>query len=113
MPKYPPNVKFDLMAANKYLAKCQNAKSKGHEFSISFTSMKNMLRAKKCYYTGLPLTLDTVTIDRIDNSRGYCVGNVVSCHTSVNSLKGLIENGNNLIGVKEVKMMIKKWENRL
>lgn len=105
--------KFDLWAANKYVSKSHNAKSSKIAFSLSFTSMKNMLRAKKCYYTGLPLTKDTVTIDRIDNSKGYCSGNVVSCHTSVNSLKALIENGNNAIGLKQVKMMVNKWEKRL
>lgn len=104
---------FDEVLAFKYLNKLENAKLKGHEFTLSLTSMKNMLKAKKCYYTGLPLTLDTVTIDRVDNSKGYIRGNCVSCHTVVNNFKGLIENGTSPIGMKEVKMLMKKWENRL
>ena len=42
--------------------------------------------------TGLTLTADTFTVDRIDSNKPYEAGNVAACHTTFNSLKSMIEN---------------------
>jgi hypothetical protein len=68
----------DVSIAMAYTSKAASSKARGIDFTISFTSFKNMCRAKKCYFTGLPLTPETFSIDRIDNTKPYEHGNVVS-----------------------------------
>lgn len=47
-----------------------------------------------CYYTGYPLKLDgdisfdTMSLDRVDSSKGYIKGNVVFCLNCINRMKG-------------------------
>jgi hypothetical protein len=82
----------DVKIATAYLNKARSSKDRGIDFNISFVSFKNMCKAKKCYFTGLTLTADTFTIDRIDSNKPYEVGNVAACHTTFNSLKSMIEN---------------------
>lgn len=81
----------DLTLAKKYVQKAQSSADRGIEFSLSLTSYRNLMRAKKCYYTDVPLT-DGVgpnrrTIDRIDCKKGYVKGNVVACSHRINRLK--------------------------
>ncbi|AHJ87405.1 hypothetical protein phiPsa374_145 [Pseudomonas phage phiPsa374] len=92
---------FDLYAAKHLVWKAENAKKRGIEFSLTHTGMKNLLGAKRCYYTGIPLTKSTgkeaelqlsdFTIDRIDGSKGYVKGNVVACCHAANQMKGQLE----------------------
>ncbi len=81
----------DLDLAKKYIQKSKNAKSRNIEFSISLVIFRNMMKSKKCYFTGLDLNDKTRTIDRVDNKLGYVTGNVRSCHEDFNRLKGTIE----------------------
>lgn len=102
------DAQFDLYVARKFAGKAQNAKDRGLEFTITFQSMKNMLKAKKCYYTGLPMTRQIganqrgsdVTIDRVDSSKGYIPGNVVACSYAANQLKSQVESA----GIAGLKM---------
>lgn len=102
------DAQFDLYVAKKMSAKAQNARDRGIEFSLSFASMKNLLKAQKCYYTGLPMTRPTgqkqigsdLTIDRIDASKGYIKGNVVACCYAANQLKSQVE----AAGIEGIKM---------
>jgi|SRR5437870_1513405 len=91
---------FELYCAKHLVWKSENAKKRGIEFTLSFTSMKNLMSSKRCYYTGLPLTksdgsgemrLSDATIDRIDGSKGYVAGNVVACCHGANQMKGQFE----------------------
>lgn len=91
-----------------YLNKKDNAKKAGVDFSLSFTTVKNMLRAKKCAFSGLPIHRGTFSIDRIDNKKGYVKGNVVACHCTFNKLKGIIEDKNNDVTFKSVMKAMKK-----
>lgn len=93
-----------------YTRKRDNAKDKGIEFTLSLSSIRNLLRAKRCHFSGLPLTETSFSIDRIDNSKGYIKGNVAACHCTFNMLKGQIENPLNdltfdavLKGMKKIK----------
>jgi hypothetical protein len=100
---------FDLYAAKHLVWKAENAKKRGIEFSLTHTSMKNLLGAKRCFYTGIPLTKSTgkeaelklsdFTIDRIDGSKGYVKGNVVACCHAANQMKNQFES----LGVKGLK----------
>lgn len=86
----------DVQLARKYLNKVENARSRGIPFKLTFTSYKNLMRAKKCFYTGIDLSdvegaADQRTIDRINANKGYEAGNVVACCKGFNNLKGLME----------------------
>lgn len=106
----------DISLARKYLSKATNAKETGVEFNISLTSFKNLMRSKKCKYTGIKLTESRYgknvrgsdrTVERIDSNLGYIPGNVVAvCHTA-NSLKALWENPNNELTFSLVCKMVK------
>lgn len=91
---------FDLYVAQKLGQKAHNAHQRGIEFDMSFQSMKNLLKSKKCYYTGIPLTrpvhgealrASDLTIDRVDASKGYVKGNVVACCHAANQVKSQFE----------------------
>ena len=90
--------------AQAYLNKSQNAKRRHVPFTLSLLSFSNLMKAKKCRYTGIVLT-DPVkgqkgqkihprgsdrTIERIDNTRGYESGNVVAVCNAANQLKNLM-----------------------
>lgn len=104
---------FDEVVATKYLNKLKNAKDRNLEFNLTLTSIRNILKAKQCYFTKMPLDSETITIDRVDNKLGYVIGNVVACHTDANAFKALIEGNSKGLGLKEVARMIKLWEKRL
>jgi hypothetical protein len=99
----------DISVAKWYLRKAASAKDRGIEFSMSIVTLRNISLAKKCYFTGLPLSNTTRTVDRVDNKRGYVKGNVVACHTSFNSLKALIENPVNSLDMKTCIRGLTKW----
>ena len=102
----------DARIARKYLSKMSNAKEKGIIFTLNLVSFRNIMRAKKCYFTGLPLTCDTISIDRVDCNKGYVKGNVVACHTSFNSLKGNLENPTTNLNLALAIKGLQKWKQR-
>lgn len=107
---------FDLYVADKLRRKADNARERCIEFDMSFQSMKNILSAKKCYYTGLPLTRtrhssfpvrgSDLTIDRLDSTKGYVKGNVVACSHAANQLKSQVE----AAGVAGLKMGVRIFQ---
>lgn len=69
------------------------ASQKRIPFNLSLLSVRNLLQAKRCFYTKAPLTdkqgdMLLRTIDRVDPSKGYVKGNVVACSFLVNTRKG-------------------------
>lgn len=89
----------DLEIAKRFISKAQNARDRGIEFTLPFTSFKNLMRAKRCFYTGVPMirpdgaaqTANSVTVDRVDASKGYVAGNVVACCFAFNQAKATME----------------------
>lgn len=87
--------------------------------------MRNLMLAKNCAYTGLPLTepvpggprkASDRTIDRVDATRGYVKGNVVACCHAVNHMKGQVERsigGTGLVGLKMVNKVFNKTIKRI
>ena len=104
---------IDLDVARKYCAKAQHAKDSNKEFSLSLVSFRNMMRAKRCFFTGLPLSADVITVDRVNNQLGYVKGNVVACHRDANQLKSIIENPINSLTIKNVKRLLDKWDEKI
>lgn len=70
------------------------AKRKGHEFDIDVEYLHELFEQQngKCAYSNVELTqskskIINMSIDRIDNSKGYIKGNVVWVSSIVNSMK--------------------------
>ena len=83
----------DLTVAKKLLQLKQSADSRGIEFDLSFHTVKRLLTARKCYYTGVIFEesgLYSRSIDRVDSSLGYQDGNVVACTVDINQKKANI-----------------------
>jgi hypothetical protein len=106
----------DVRIAQKYVSKANNARERGIEFNLPFTSFKNMMRAKKCQYTDIVLT-DTGnqcatdrTIDRIDSRKGYVKGNVIAICHAANQFKGMFEGGSFSITTSAAKKIIELVE---
>ena len=108
----------DLKVAKKYLSKFQHAQKIGIKFTLSLCAFKNIMRAKRCKYTGIILTepnnstlrFSDRTIDRIDHTKGYISGNVCAVCHGANSFKSAFENGSNLLGIKNAKKVLKVLE---
>ena len=117
---------FELKVAKKLVAKEKDAKRRGIEFGLTFQSMKNLMKAKRCYYTGIVLTepaglqddqlagrhASDRTIDRIDGSKGYVPGNVVACCNAANNIKAQLE-GAGLSGLRAGRNIFNKSIKRI
>jgi len=80
----------DVEVAKKLLNIYQSAMDRKLEFNLSFESVKTLLRFQTCYYTGRKFEQEgpySRSIDRIDSSKGYIEGNVVSCTVDINGKK--------------------------
>lgn len=88
------SVVTDEHVARKFLQVKESAKERGIEFGLNLTSVRNLLKAKRCHYTSLPFdhkdTEASLTFDRLDYKKGYIKGNVVACRKSVNDLKNVL-----------------------
>jgi len=97
----------DLEVAKRYVNKAHSSTDRGLEFSLTFTGYKNLMKAKKCYFTGIALTTKPRslkgirqtdrTLDRLDSKIGYVKGNVVACCHAVNKFKSYWESDSNII----------------
>ena len=102
----------DYDIAQRYVSKANHARQNGIEFSLSFTSFKNMMKSKRCKYTGIELTdsgkqlITDRTIDRIDSNKGYVKGNVVCICRAANQFKSLFENPQYPITLKLARKII-------
>ena len=105
----------DLTLAKKYISKADNARSRGIKFDMTFTAYKNLMRAKKCFYTGVELS-DVVgaagqrTIDRINCNKGYEKGNVVACCLSFNGIKSTMERDGSIFNPLFKKAIMKMFD---
>jgi hypothetical protein len=67
-----------------------NAGKRGKEWGLVLSDLENIPLV--CHYTGIELTLEpnknnTISLDRVDSSKGYIKGNVVFCLATINSMK--------------------------
>ena len=68
----------------------RNAKTRSISWDITLSDLEKM--SKTCFYTSLPLTMEsgfpeTISLDRIDSSKGYTSDNVVFCCSIINTMK--------------------------
>ena len=79
----------------------KSAKARGLEFNLTDEHIWSVFTKQngKCAYTGVDLnfskkgykTQSTASIDRIDNSKGYIIGNIQWVHTVINRIKWSME----------------------
>lgn len=102
----------DLLIAKRYISKADRARTSGIHFDLSLTSYINLMKAKKCKYTGITLTTPQAggpvlptdrTIDRIDSNIGYVKGNVAAVCNAANQIKSIWENPENPLTPEMVK----------
>ncbi|AUR82559.1 hypothetical protein NVP1152O_077 [Vibrio phage 1.152.O._10N.222.46.E1] len=84
-------VKQEIQLSKKYVTKAHNAEQAGHKFELLFPQFKRMRMRKTCALTGLPMTRENSTIDRLDNRLGYLPANSAGVRNDVNQLKGQME----------------------
>lgn len=80
----------DLEVVKKMHALNHSANSRSIHFNLSFRTVKKLLSAKRCYYTGVPFQDNgefARTVDRVDNDKGYVDDNVVACTQRINAIK--------------------------
>ena len=83
----------DLVIAKKLVQLAKSAGSRNIHFDLSIGKVRDLLKKKVCYYTGIAFKegdddLYIKTIDRLDNTKGYVDDNVVACCKFINEKKG-------------------------
>ena len=94
----------DLEIAKKMLKIYQSAVDRKLAFNLSFETVKRLMSYRTCFYTGKEFESDgqyAMRFDRIDSSKGYIEGNVVSCTVDINSKKSNLS-------YEEIKMLYEK-----
>lgn len=94
------SAEFERFVAEYYIGKSRSASERNINWAISLVSFRNMMRCTVCPYTGVLMTkpsLSTprhtdITIDRIDNTKGYVPGNVMAISRMANNFKSIFEN---------------------
>lgn len=78
----------DSTPRERFLCKKRNARDRDLAFNLPFKTWERLVNAEKCAYTGVPFT-DTMrpTLERVDNTKGYVIGNVVPVAEVVNGIK--------------------------
>ena len=88
---------------NKWVSLKSSAFTRNKEFNLTLISIKNLLSAKRCYYTDKPLDHMNISIDRIDNDKGYIKGNVCACDANVNRIK-------DSLSIQDIEKILKKMK---
>ena len=71
---------------------------------MTFECVKKLLEYTTCYYTNIQFTEDgpnARSFDRVDNDKGYVIGNVVACTIDINGKK-------NNLSIDEIVCLYKK-----
>jgi hypothetical protein len=58
------------------------------ELTLSYDEYVKIIAPDSCHYCGATLPKRGYGLDRIDNSRGYSIDNVVPCCFACNSIRG-------------------------
>lgn len=94
----------DVEVAKKLVNIHSSAQSRNLEFNLTFEYVKKLLEYTTCYYTNVQFTEDgpnARSFDRVDNDKGYVLGNVVACTVDINGKK-------NNLSIDEIVCLYKK-----
>jgi len=103
----------DEIIAIRYLNKLKRCREKKREFTLTLGDYKRLMNTIKCYYTGVTLwkgkpregyepMFNALTLDRVDNSKGYTKENTVVCCHGWNQLKAQLESSNSGFEIKHL-----------
>ena len=87
-------VRYDNTFHGRVAAWRNNAKTRHIEWALSDAYLESI--PKSCFFTGVELTCEqkksnTISLDRIDSSKGYVEGNVVFCCSEINIMKNKMD----------------------
>lgn len=111
---------FEHYVAKRYIEKIENANQRNIKFELSLVSFRNLMKAKKCYYTGIPLVIGSseikqgnvpdnyLTLERVDPNKGYVSGNVRAVSHIANQLKAIVEYKTDIASYKHFEKMFNK-----
>lgn len=71
----------------RFIVAKHSSKRRNITWNVSFDEFKKYL-SKRCHYCDGILPINGSGLDRMDNLRGYVIGNVIQCCCSCNSIKG-------------------------
>lgn len=96
----------DITVARKMVQLQGSANKRKIEFDLSFSTVKNLMLQKQCWFTGVEFDDDrespeSRSVDRLDSDKGYVEGNIVPCTVRINQLKSNAS-------FEEIKMLYKK-----
>ena len=94
----------DVEVAKKLVNIHSSAQSRNLEFNLTFECVKKLLEYTTCFYTNVTFTEDGIyarSFDRVDNEKGYVIGNVVACTVDINGKK-------NNLSIDEIVCLYKK-----
>lgn len=74
---------------NRFKSSKRRARYIGRTWNIGLSDYRELL-SKRCYYCDGSLSLSGVGLDRLDNLKGYVIGNVVPCCGGCNRMRGRI-----------------------
>lgn len=94
----------DVEVAKKLVNIHSSAQSRSLEFNLTFECVRKLLEYTTCFYTNVTFTEEgsnARSFDRVDNEKGYVVGNVVACTVDINGKK-------NNLSIDEIVCLYKK-----
>lgn len=82
--------KWKATLMGRFVCWRKSAKKRGIEWNLQFEDIKN--KPLICFYSNETLVLEphspnTISLDRIDNTSGYTIDNVVFCGKIINNMK--------------------------
>ena len=88
----------------------QSGSKRNIEVNLKFSTLKWVMKSKKCFFTGVKLNFidndpNQLTIDRLDNDKGYIDANIVACSKEFNQIKGNLT-------LKQIELLYKKLETK-
>ena len=100
----------DMYICKKMTHIMSSGNKRGIEVNLKFTSLKWVMKTKKCFFTGVKLNFiendpHQLTIDRLDNDKGYVDGNIVACSKEFNEIKGSLT-------LKQIEILFNKLKSK-
>ena len=94
--KVSDKIREDLLVSKRFINSYLSAEKRGIEWELTLADVRRLMRRKICVYTGLAFE-DTdklrMTLERVDNKKGYTKENVVPVCFFANQLKAeMVEN---------------------
>lgn len=88
----------------------QNAKNRNIPFNLTYNDFLKFDN-ENCYYCGSEVTtLSGIGVDRLDNKRGYEIGNIVSCCSQCNWMKSDLTIDAFISHCKKIIKEVEKWQ---